>query len=78
MKIYDKNYNDENATITLRTLTFHTLSNISIFSINALCPQFMHGILRTLTILTFRGGYFEAFGAVSWKGIGWSCLCIFQ
>jgi len=68
----------KNVTIILRTLTFHTLSDISIFSINALCPQFMYEILRTLTILTFRVGYFEAFGAVSWKGIGWSCLCIFQ
>jgi len=68
----------KNVTIILRTLTFHTLSDISIFSINALCPQFMYEILRTLTILTFRVGYFEAFGAVSWKGIGWYCLCIFQ
>jgi hypothetical protein len=49
---------------------FHTFSNINVFSINVLCPQFMQGILQTLTILTFRRGYFEAFSALSWKGIG--------
>lgn len=78
MKSHDDVYNDDNITIIIRTLTFHTLSNISIFSINVLCPRFIHGILQILTILTFLGGYFEAFGALSWKGIGWSCLCIFQ
>jgi di/tricarboxylate transporter len=78
MKSYDENYNYENVTVIILTFTSHTLSNISIFSISALCSQFMHGILRTLTILTFRGCYFETFSAVSWKVIGWSCLCIFQ
>jgi len=78
MKSHYENYNYDNITIIIRTLTIHKLSNISIYSITVLCPKFMPGILQTLTILTFRRGYFEAFGALSWKGIGWSCLCIFQ
>jgi hypothetical protein len=38
----------------------------------------MYGILTNIEYLTFQKGYFEAFGALTWKGIGWSCLCIFQ
>ena len=43
MKSHDENYNDDNITIIIRTLTFHTLSNISIISIKAalsLCMVF--------------------------------------
>jgi hypothetical protein len=78
MKSHYENYNYDNITITIRNLTIHKLSNIRVYSIKVLCSQFMHGILQALTTLTFRRGYFEAFGALSWKDIGWSCLCIFQ